>query len=155
MLELELDMITKIGTSVTDGEWPREAAVRMGALRSEFAAWWSAGIEIVDGSLDVAPDAPLTPHQELCAKLVNVVRQAEATHENNLRKLLRSAANSPKPSSAQVMATIALLERRHADRWRKREMEKTKTAILDPDAEMRRLSGKSDEAAAARRKLGG
>jgi hypothetical protein len=77
VLELELDMVQKIGQSVREGEWPRESAVRYGATQAEFEAWWEAGKEAVDAP----PGSSLTEHQRLCGELVRVVRVAEAEHE--------------------------------------------------------------------------
>lgn len=134
--ELTSDVIAAIEKAVDEGEWPREAAKRLGASPKQAAAWMHAGEEHFDREAEVAG---LTPHQRLCVELVGRVWIAEAQCENRWRQNWQKSLREGKGGSHwQGYAT--LLERRFPDRWRKREMEKVAAVAQSPEQEFRQMA---------------
>lgn len=124
--ELTSPVIDQIVAAVEKGEWPREAAKRLGVPPSQTRAWLQAG----EDHFDVPDKSVLTPHQRLCVELVGRVWVAESACENEWREawlgVLEEARTVGSGKTAQWQGYATLLERRFPDRWRKREPEKAK-----------------------------
>lgn len=135
-LALDQDLIAKIETATKAGEWPTQAAKRLGATPRQAAAWMALGEKLRDeGGED------WNAHERLCVELVSRVWIAEAECESNWRKLWLKSLADGKAGLWQGYANM--LERRFPDRWRKREMEKGVAKQVSPEEEFRKMAEES------------
>ncbi len=132
---LTTEFIGRMEEAVRAGEFPSEAAKRLGGVSTRrWNIWWRKGVEFYDD-----PDkSQLEAEDRLAVELVGRVWVAEAGHENEMRELWQQSLKDGKAGLWQGYKN--LVELRYSDRWRKREMEKGPQKQVAPEEEFRMMA---------------
>ena len=107
---LTQDLADKVASFIRTGNYAKVAAVLAGCSESGFYNWMKRGRELLDGE-----DKPTSQKDRLCMYLVESVNEAECYAEGvHVQRILKAGEHT-------WQASAWFLERKHYDRWGRKE----------------------------------